>query len=246
MSVARRSACLAALLAATVALGSCGSGSHPDASSRGATRSATQDEASRPSPTSPPPSTLPVPAALVEAELDLRSPAVAVPLQLEIPSLQVTSPVLAVGVTPANVMDAPTGSAEDPVWQETFWYRGGGIPGDPGTATMAGHVTDSAGRPATFARLNELQPGDSVVVRDLRTDLNVSFVVSTTETYSLDEASSPPVLARLYGAGPVAGTRPQLSSDGLSHLTLITCAGTFDRRLRTHDHRLAVFATRVG
>ena len=51
------------------------------------------------------------------------------------------------------------------------------------------------------------------------------------------------MLTRIYGAGPVAGTRPQPSADGLAHLTLITCAGTF--RNGTHDHRLVVFATRT-
>jgi hypothetical protein len=40
------------------------------------------------------------------------------------------------------------------------------------------------------------------------------------------------------------GTGPQPSADGLSHLTLITCAGTF--RNGTHDHRLVVYATRIA
>ena len=56
--------------------------------------------------------------------------------------------------------------------------------------------------------------------------------------------ANPPVLTRIYGAGPVAGTRPRPSTDGLAHLTLITCAGTF--RNGTHDHRLVVYATRVA
>ena len=29
-------------------------------------------------------------------------------------------------------MDAPKGTAADPVWQSAFWYRGSGIPGDVG------------------------------------------------------------------------------------------------------------------
>ncbi len=67
--------------------------------------------------------------------------------------------------------------------------------------------------------------------------------MTESKTYSLEEAADPAVLTRIYGAGPVAGTWAKPSADGLSHLTLITCAGTF--RNGTHDHRLVVYATRV-
>jgi hypothetical protein len=87
-------------------------------------------------------------------------------------------------------------------------------------------------------------PGDPVVVHDTRTSLDVRFVVTEMVTYSLEDAADPAVLARIYGAGPVAGTEPQPSSDGTSKLTLITCAGTF--RDGTHDHRLVVYATRIA
>lgn len=187
---------------------------------------------------------LAVPDAVIDPLLDLRSPPVTVPLELHIPSLKLSRPVLAVGITAADVMDAPQGRAEDPVWQAAFWYRGGSIPGQPGTATIAGHVTDSVGRPAAFAHLDDLRPGDPVVVRDQRTGLNVTFLVNATKTYTLAEAATPSVLSDIYGSGPVTGTAPQASADGLAHLTLITCAGTFDRRLSTHDHRLVVYATR--
>jgi hypothetical protein len=72
----------------------------------------------------------------------------------------------------------------------------------------------------------------------------VRFSVTESKTYSLDEAAEPAVLSQIYGAGPVAGTWPQPSADGLSHLTLITCTGTFKNG--THDHRLAVYATRIA
>ena len=43
-----------------------------------------------------------------------------------------------------------------------------------------------------------------------------------------------------------AGKVPQRSGDGRAHLTLVTCAGTFQHSMGTHDRRLAVFATRVA
>ncbi|MEP6660328.1 MAG: hypothetical protein ABJD24_10475, partial [Acidimicrobiales bacterium] len=85
--------------------------------------------------------TLAVPAALTAGDLSLRAGPVAVPLELDIPSLGVDAPVVGVGMTSAKVMDAPMGPANDPVWQEAFWYRGSAIPGALSTAVFAGHVS---------------------------------------------------------------------------------------------------------
>jgi sortase (surface protein transpeptidase) len=186
---------------------------------------------------------LAVPAALTDAGLDLRAGPVAVPLELQLPSLDVNAPVAGVGITPNNVMDAPMGPADDAVWQQAFWYRGSAVPGEPSTALIAGHIDDPLGRPAVFAHIDQLRAGDTIVVHDTRNGLDVRFSVTSSATYSLDETADPAVLSEIYGVGPVAGTSPQPSVDGLSHLTLITCAGTFVNG--THDHRLVVYATRV-
>jgi sortase (surface protein transpeptidase) len=181
-------------------------------------------------------------APLISPNLDLFAGPVAVPLELRIPSVHIAAPVLAVGLTPKNVMDAPTGRLNDPVWQKAFWYRGSGLPGDSGTATFAGHIDDGRGRPAVFAHLMDLQPGDLIIIRDLRTNLDINFTVISTTIYSRQQSSDPQILAQIYGAGPVAGDRPQPAADGLSHLTLITCAGDFIGG--SFDHRLVVYATR--
>jgi sortase (surface protein transpeptidase) len=179
---------------------------------------------------------------LTDPGLDLRAGPVDVPLELRIPSLRINAPVLGVGITAENVMDAPKGLAADPVWQKAFWYRGGGIPGDSGTATLAGHVDDTLGRPAVFARLRELRPGDLIVVHDTRSGLDVRFTVIETATYSAQQAADPAVLAQIYGSGPVTGKGLLPASDGLAHLTLITCAGGFVNG--SYDQRLIVYATR--
>ncbi|WP_261555509.1 sortase domain-containing protein, partial [Frankia tisae] len=44
------------------------------------------------------------------------------------------------------------------------WYSGGPVPGQPGSAVLAGHVT-WAGAPAVFAGLVDLRPGEVVTVR---------------------------------------------------------------------------------
>jgi len=183
-----------------------------------------------------------VPGPLTDPGLDLRAGPVDVPLELRIPSLQLSAPVVGVGITSENVMDAPNGPADDPVWHTVFWYRGGGIPGDVGTATITGHVTDSLGRPAIFIHLGELLPGDPILVHDPRSGRSVRFTVTEMESYTVAQANDPSVLERIYGAGPVSGTGPQPSPDGLSHLTLITCSGRFD--FGSFDRRLIVYATR--
>jgi hypothetical protein len=185
---------------------------------------------------------LPVPDALVDAGLDLRAGPVPVPLELRMPTVDSSAPVIGVGMTPTDVMDAPMGGDDDPVWRQAFWYRGSAVPGTASTAVIAGHVNDPLGRPGTFAHLEELEVGDEVVVHDVRNGLDIAFTVTSSHSYPLAETTDAAVLTRIYGAGPVAGTGPQPSADGLAHLTLITCTGTF--RDGTHDHRLVVEATR--
>lgn len=188
----------------------------------------------------------PVPADLYPQGLDIHAPPVPVPLQLQIPSIGVQAQVLGVGATDADVMAAPEGPIHDPVWDEAFWYRGSAVPGVVSTTTIAGHVDGPRGSSGVFEHIDRLRPGDLIVVHDTRSGLDVRFRVTGSDAFTLAEANTPAVLTQIYGVGPVAGTTPQRARDNLAHLTLVTCAGTFDTGLGTHDHRLAVFATRVA
>ena len=193
-------------------------------------------------PTARPIPTLFVLGPLVESDLDLWAGPVDVPLELQIPSLKVSAPVLGVGLTSDNVMDAPKGPIGDPLWNTAFWYRGGGVPGDIGTATISGHVNDPLGQPAIFANLEDLRPRDLIIVHLKYTNIDIHFMVNLVKTYSIQEASDPAVLTQIYGAGPVAGIGPQPAPDGLSHLTLFTCAGNIVNG--EFDQRTVVYATR--
>ena len=96
-------------------------------------------------------------------------------------------------------MDAPKPSIGDPVWHTAFWYRGSGIPGESGTATIAGHVNDPLGRPEIFAHLQDLQPGDLVIVRYTKSNLEIRFKVDQIKVYSIQESSDPAVIAQIFG-----------------------------------------------
>lgn len=178
---------------------------------------------------------------LFDARLDIKAAPIKVPLKLKIPSLKVNAPVLGVGLNSLNEMDAPKGPIDDPVWHSAFWYRGSGLPGESGTATIAGHLSDSLGREEIFTHLEDLQPGDIIIISYTELNIDFTFTVDQVEVYSLKQSSDPAVLAQIYGTGPVNGTTPQPSLDGLSHLTLITCAGrVINGRF---DHHVVVYAT---
>jgi hypothetical protein len=186
--------------------------------------------------------TAPVDQPLFDPSLDLRSGPVAVALELLIPSLGVHAPVQAVGLTAENVMDAPKGPISDAIWSTAFWYRGSGIPGELGIATIAGHVNDPLGVPEIFANLEDLKSGDMIIIRQLISGIDIYFVVEQTKVYSRLEVSDSAVLTLIYGAGPVAGGPAEFAPDGLSHLTLITCAGNIVDG--AFDHYTVVYATR--
>lgn len=194
-------------------------------------------------PTIQPTPTLSILGSSYDLNLDLRSGPVDVPLELHIPILNVSAPILGVGLTIDNIMDAPKGLIGDPVWETAFWYRGSGIPGESGTATIAGHVTGPLGFPQIFAHLEDLNAGDVIIIRAKNTVQDIRFIVNLTQVYSNQELTDPAVLSKIYGPGLLEGIGPQPALDGLSHLTLITCAGNY--RNGQFDHRTVVYATRT-
>ncbi|PKN85269.1 MAG: hypothetical protein CVU46_11610 [Chloroflexi bacterium HGW-Chloroflexi-8] len=187
--------------------------------------------------------TLLVREPLFDPSLDLKAGPVEVPLELQIPALKVQAPVLGVGLTADNNMDAPKGPIGDPVWHTAFWYRGGVIPGEPGTATIAGHVNDPLGVSEIFANLQDLKSGDLIIVRNTRSAVDIRFVVDQVEDYSIQESADPAVLARIFGVGTGTESESLSGQENLSRLTLITCSGTIVNGV--FDHHTVVFATRI-
>jgi hypothetical protein len=103
------------------------------------------------------------------------------------------------------------------------WYADGTRPGDTGPAVIAGHV-DSRRGPAVFYDLRKVTEGDRIEV--IRGGRSVRFTVVSTAWYPKTDFPTDEV----YGPTPDR------------QLRLITCGGVFDRRLRSYNDNLVVYA----
>jgi sortase (surface protein transpeptidase) len=128
------------------------------------------------------------------------------------------------GLIAGNRMAAPTN------YTDVGWYKYGTVPGDVGTAVLYAHLDNGLGLNGVFKDLDQLSIGDEI---DITTASGTPqrFIVSKMESYPF-QAVPPEAL----GEAP---------SDGMSYISLITCAG---KPLRdpvigyTYDHRLVVYA----
>ena len=143
------------------------------------------------------------------------------PVRLRVPSAGIDAPLAGVGLDPAGALAVPADGAI------AGWYTGGAAPGAPGPAVLTGHV-DGGGRPAVFARLDELRPGDPVLV-DRADGTTVRFVVTHAARYPKSEFPTSAVY------GPATGPE----------LRLITCGGAFDRSAGSYRDNVVVSARAV-
>lgn len=144
------------------------------------------------------------------------------PVEVFIPSLGVDASVVPVGEDPDGAMSAP--SDPDTV---AWWSLGYGTGEEPGNVVLAGHV-NWAGRLRVFGLIDQLAPGDEIVLRD---ELGREFRYQVTWS-KLVEAEGAPV-EEIFGASERA------------ELTLITCGGTYVPATREYLGRQIVRAERV-
>ncbi|WP_324275381.1 class F sortase [Blastococcus brunescens] len=143
------------------------------------------------------------------------------PVQLDIPAIEVSSPLVDLGLNGDGTLEVPVDYAK------AGWFTGGNYPGDPQgrPGLIAGHVDDVTG-PAVFFRLTELATGDEVLVT--RADNTVAvFAVSDAQQYPKDALPTDEIYA------PVDG----------SEIVLITCTGDFDQSARSYEDNYVVRAT---
>lgn len=141
------------------------------------------------------------------------------PIQLQIPAIGVDAPIDYVGLSSSGLMDKPKNQ------NTVAWYQPGKRPGEIGSAVMAGHYgTWANGRGSVFDSLNKLQKGDKVSVLDDK-GATITFVVQG---------------SRDFGSAADA-TDVFRSSDGKSHLNLITCEGIWNKDSQSYPSRLVIF-----
>jgi len=140
------------------------------------------------------------------------------PLRLVIPSLGIDANIQPVGKNGRGEMAAPSN------FSDVSWYREGTVPGEKGSAVMAGHVDNGIALEGVFKHLHELRKGDefSVVTKGGAT---VRFIVSDVQSFHYKEVP----LELLF-----------LMKDK-ARLNLVTCDGAWISGERTYDRRLVVF-----
>lgn len=142
----------------------------------------------------------------------------AVPVRVLIPSIGVDAGMQDLGLHPSGELAAPT------TFEDVGWYAAGVAPGEVGPAILAGHVDGYAG-PAVFIDLDDLKPGDEVLVE-----------MSDGETLTFDVTGSTQSEKSTFPTSDVYDGVPR------PELRLITCAGTFDSASRDYSDNLIVFA----
>lgn len=140
---------------------------------------------------------------------------------MRVDRIGVDAPLVTVGIDRNGNMAAP--DRPDVIG----WYDFTGRPGlDTGNAVFAGHRDSRESGPAVFWRLDQLQPGDVIEV-GLVDGSRLRYSVTATHAYPVERLDMREILA----------TTEQPT------LTLITCAGSFDRG--DYEDRHIVRAVRV-
>ncbi len=145
------------------------------------------------------------------------------PVRLVIPAINVNAAIEYVGVTPQGAMAVPACPTD------TAWFDLGPRPGEKGSAVIAGHEGWKDGIWAVFDDLNKLRPGDKIYVED-QGGVTVTFVVNGSRIYDQNGDASD-----IFN-----------SNDGMAHLNLITCEGTWNADKKSYSNRLVVFTTELG
>lgn len=146
------------------------------------------------------------------------------PVRLKIPAIGVDSTIEDAFITNDGRMDVPAGTIN------VAWYALGPHPGMEGSAVIGGHygIYEANKGPAVFYNLDKLNVGNKVYIEDDTGD-TLAFVVRSIKSFDRNADA----------------TTVFTSSDGLSHLNLITCEGTWNRVNDSYPNRLVVFTDEI-
>jgi len=147
---------------------------------------------------------------------------VGLPVRLIIPGINVDAHIGYAGTAPDGTMEI-TKSQDD-----VAWYEPGTRPGNVGSAVIAGHYGSLNGKYSVFSYLSKLNKGDILSIKDHNGKL-INFIVRESRTYD-----------------PTANATDIFNStDGKSHLNLITCEGSWNQAKESYSDRRVVFTDKV-
>jgi len=140
------------------------------------------------------------------------------PMSLIIPSLKINTILEQVGLTTQGAVGVPESILK------AAWFNLSIKPGSTGNTIVVGHFGWKRGIPAIFNNLARLKKGDKIYTND-ESGKQVTFIVQKIQRY--DQHSVVPAIF--------------ISSDGKSHLNLITCDGTWSKITKSYSERLVIF-----
>jgi sortase (surface protein transpeptidase) len=148
------------------------------------------------------------------------------PVSVDIPAIEVHSPLQALGLTDQHTLDVPP---PGPTYDTAAWYKHSSTPGSLGPSVIYGHVDSAAAGPSVFFRLGDLRPGDKAFVT--RSDgVRAVFRIDGVRSYPKERFPTRLVYGRTDHAA----------------LRLITCGGPFDSASGHYLENIVVFASLVG
>lgn len=140
------------------------------------------------------------------------------PLVLSIPALDIDAKIQQVGQKPDGSMANPNN------FTDVGWYKYGVVPGETGSAVIAGHYDNGLGLAGVFRHLDELSIGDELSIIDEHGE-RIIFVVESTNVVPYD-----------------APTEALFAASGPPRLRLITCTGEWISERKMYADRLIVTA----
>ena len=142
------------------------------------------------------------------------------PSTIRVPAIEVDHPLIPVRLNPNGSMEIPHDV------QEIGWFEPQGVlPGDDGTAVLAGHVDSRSQGPGAFYDLRHLDVGDPVTITD--GDQQQEWVVTARRSYDKNRIPIDDIFV----------------DHGDPRLVLITCGGAFDRTARSYRDNIVVYAS---
>src|SRR3990167_6033827 len=147
------------------------------------------------------------------------TPTIPQPRFFNIPKINVSAPIVPVGVDENGKMQLPENI------NEVGWYEPGFKPGEQGNAVISGHLDSATGEGAIFYHLHELEPGDNLITTD-EFGNQYTFAVTAKKAYEFDKVP----LEEVFG------------KSAKKQLNLITCTGQWIADQQNYSHRMIIYS----